>query len=64
MCPVYFIQHPCQSDTLSRGKLVQQAQWVNEIAVEEHKHVAIKLASDSDSSSEVFGLRAYEISLY
>ena len=41
-----------------RGKLVQQAHWANEIAVEEHEHVVIKLASDSDSSSDIdFGLR-------
>ena len=50
-----------------RGKLVQQAHWANETAVEEHEHVVIKFASDSDSSSDTvtaFGLRAYEISLY
>ena len=50
-----------------RGKLVQQAHCANEIAVEEYEHVVIKLASDSNSSSDtdtVFGLRAYEISLY
>ena len=35
-----------------RVKLVQQAHWANEIAVEEHAHVMIKLASDSDSSSD------------
>ena len=28
-----------------RGKLVQQADWTNETAVEEHEHVMIKLAS-------------------
>ena len=50
-----------------RGKLVQQAHWANEISVEEHEHVVIKLASDFDSSSgtgTVFSLRAYEVSLY
>ena len=46
---------------------MQQAHWANEIAMEEHEHVMIKLAADSDSSSytdTVFGLKAYEISLY
>ena len=40
---------------------MQQAHWANEIAVEEHVHVVIKLASGSDSSSDtdtVFGMRA------
>ena len=48
-------------------KLVQQAHWANEIGVEEHEHVVIKLASDSYFSSDtdtVFGLRAYEVSQY
>ena len=47
-----------------RGKLVQRTHWTNEIAVEEHKQMMIKLASDSNSSSDsdtVFGLRAYEM---
>ena len=45
---------------------MQQAYWANE-AVEEHVPVVIKLASDSDSSSDtdtIFGMRAYEISLH
>ena len=72
MRPNYFIQHYDQKQTPYRyrnirGKLVQQAHWANEIAVEDHGHVVIKLASDSDSSSDtdtIFGMRAYEISLY
>ena len=50
-----------------RGKLVQKACWAYAIAVEEYGYVVIKLASDSDSSSDtdtVFGMRAYDISLY
>ena len=34
-----------------RGKLVQQAHWANGIEVEEHEHVVIKLASDTDFST-------------
>ena len=33
---------------------MQQAHWANEIAVEEHEHVVIKLASDSDSSPDTY----------
>ena len=61
----YFIQHHGQADTISVREM-QQAHWANEIAVEEHEHVVIKLASDTDSSSDtdtVFGPRAYESSL-
>ena len=73
MRPIYFTQHHGPADTNHigtanmRGKLVQQAYWAKETAVEEHGHVVIKLASDSDSSPDidsVFGLRAYKISLY
>ena len=35
---------------------MQQAHWANEIAVEEHEHVVLKLASDSDSSSDTDSL--------
>ena len=48
-------------------EIVQQVHWTNEIAVEEHEHMVIKLTLDSDSSSDtdtVFGPRAYEISLH
>ena len=41
-------------------KIVQQAHWANNIAVEEHEHVVIKLASDSDSSSDIYTSRLPE----
>ena len=44
-----------------RGKLVQQAHWTNEIAVEKHEQVCINIDSDSDSSSDT---DTNEISLY
>ena len=48
--------------TKMRRKLMQQAHWANEIAVDEHEHVVIKLASVSNSSSDtdaVFGLGCF-----
>ena len=39
-----------------RGNLGQQAHWANEILMEEHEQVVIKLASDTDSSSDTDSL--------
>ena len=66
MRPINFIQHKGQADTIytgtakMRGKLVQQAHWASEIAVEEHKRVVIKLEKTPNPAPAqiVFGLGA------
>ena len=51
---------------IGTAKVRGKAHWANEIAVEEHEHMVMKLASDSDSSSDTDSLwpGAYKMSLY